>query len=587
MQHESLQPNLKLMEFFSRLEKGTTDGEKAGTRKSLDKITHIHPISSVSFQSLPLPLGTRPVKPSEETRRTTSSGLLRLPQELLLDIAELLTHPRDVCNLMRVNRQLHLRLRDVPLRKNIKDDDSSLLTWAVGRNRVELVLRLIRLKANPNTTRQWRACWDNKTPLHRAVEEENLRLVKILTKERVGWRVTVHSGTLALALERRNEWIARVLLGCVRELNIVVTTNGKTLLYMACEKKLLKIAKYLLEHGADPNWNGRSGYVRDLLLIKDPLERRVGPDTLEILRMLFLHQLEVDEDLQKIGDEHPDARVRYLFGLKTSHSIRDTADKLEDGTLLEEIKLRKIDLQSYALFPPLEKVHLSTGSRDANGTGAWTAEYTRNLKSSLSLSQKEESRVGESSPTDDIATDLEPFPELSNRQVKQNSHAQQRWSDFHKMKQPRHQDVKASKSSRVTASESSMDTPTVDADPFPPLITKAAGLNVQGQQRWTHIHSVSQGTRNSAKISRPKALETAPLKRLPPKPAGFPPLSSPPTHAKNASSDVYRDFRRRDAVPAYNGSQAAIPVIAPSAPGTVKAQSERRRGKSQWNKLDL
>lgn len=243
-------------------------------------------------------------------------GLLSLPNELLLVIAGCLSTQLDVCRFLRVNRRLSRVVGDFLLLQNIKNNDSSALLWAVRCNQVEVVRRMVDFGADLNAMHESKT-GRVETPLRRAVEDGNVRIVKILAE--AGARVLLPSpnrSPLQLAFDKGDEQITRILLDQMKGVNRLLTFSGETPLYMACAKGLVDTTRYLLDKGADPNWYGLdlgSHYATDVLLCEDTDLLRPVDKSIEILGLLMRYGLKLRENLRAVGREHSDPRVRRLF----------------------------------------------------------------------------------------------------------------------------------------------------------------------------------------------------------------------------------------------------------------------------------
>jgi hypothetical protein len=373
------------------------------------------------------------------SRRASSASILSLPDEMLLAIAEFISSQEDLANCLLANRRLYLVFRESLLQRNIKFNYSSALVWAVARNYVELVCRMVRLGADlwtPYKTYEF-GCEVLETPLQRAVKDGNLRLVKILTGNEVLkpiknlksgiWKMDIWvRDPLRLALDKKDESIARVLMNHLSEINGVIavdidTQEKKTALHMACYNRLLETARYLLSRGADPNWQEENHpqcfhYIKDLLTIQDTFQRRLNESAFKILLLLFTYGFEPDNDLEKIGSEHSDPRVRWLFYkwyLRTM-KYQPTPDIVEtdpSSTMME-------------FFPPLNAscpaVHEEAIQRwkdfyEMKRHGHWKTAGSQYMHSGVPAAK---------------CTELETFPPLSSSSPHNKSVPLERWTSF-------------------------------------------------------------------------------------------------------------------------------------------------------------
>lgn len=468
------------------------------------------------------------------------TGLLSLPDELLLAIAEFIPSQRDLARFLRVNRRLHVTLRDLLLQRNIKHSNSSVLMWAVRNNHVEVVFRMVRLKAD-----LWTSChdeifgsWVLETPLQRAVKNGNLRLVKILTKEKtqeasqapkqvdkiqrlrakIGCKQSLH-----LALERKNERIARVLANRLEGIDTVInidrsTRERKTALHTACDNRLVEATRYLLSKGADPNWQFEGGlcfrYVESLLDINDEFRRRVDDGAIEILQLLFSYGLKPDRRLRKIGNTHSDPRVRWLFGDRTVRSQQSKPKAATEESLA-------IFFENLKSFPPIAS-NSSRKTLTSELHSVWAALTDMEYRASfLKHLTKTEKRL-EVSETDSSAADVDPFPPLCLVCPEMNEEAKRRWADFKRMEQHRRQIFEA---------------------------------------------------------SQPRCLEMRAFKRPEPQKESFPALSSNIAYTNKDSSEIWANYRRRGVSPARTDSTPPITMSTMMKTG--------RQRKTKWKKVFL
>jgi ankyrin repeat protein len=277
----------------------------------------------------------------KDSQCASSIGLLDLPNELIILIGNFLPSERVLAGFTRVNRKLRHVLSDSLVLRNIHQHNSRGLLWAVRHNRVEAVYWFVRLGAGLENLH--RVCtaltcplsyWGER-PLSRAVRDGNLRIVKVLVK--AGANVLgqydepatapFDLSPLSMALEQRNEPIARVLMSAVEnvdtllwhvEIDDILPARSRklTLLHFACEKGLLRTVAHLLLRGANPNLDGRRNAlecVNSLLSYKDHHQRRLDDNRIDILRLLFSYGLRVRAEMKLTAKEHRDPRVRYMF----------------------------------------------------------------------------------------------------------------------------------------------------------------------------------------------------------------------------------------------------------------------------------
>ena len=292
-----------------------------------------------------------------------SSGLLGLPTELLLLIAEY-TPSQDLCRLIRVSQRTRTVLTDTLYLRNIHERDSSGLAWTVKNNHVEAACRFLRLNANANTTA-------GLAPLLSAVMNENLRLVKILVKAgaRPGVQYIALSKDprtlktpLGIAIYKGNASIARILIDATANLERAAL-GAFTPLGVACYAQHVEIARYLLEKGVKPdipeslvdklldvdNDYLQRSYRKYRLETQRPHEvhrQRLRDGPLAVLRLLVPYGLKVPERQQERAQTHSDPRVRYLFMAGTA--LKEAKKREEvDEFVASEVEYNEV-------FPPLD-----------------------------------------------------------------------------------------------------------------------------------------------------------------------------------------------------------------------------------------
>ncbi|KAH6644844.1 ankyrin repeat-containing domain protein [Boeremia exigua] len=255
-------------------------------------------------------------------------GLLALPTELLLLLAESFLDQTDISRLVCSTRHLRHVLWQPLLRTNIAHHGSTALLWAAANNHTDFAQVLVHLGANLETSPHFleHACiprvgryWGrnvphsgSSTPLCYAVQRRNQAMVELLVG--AGALVVavrgVGPGPFEHAYAAKHAPIIAVLTSQLRSVDAPVGRNGETPLQLACRTRYVDGVRRLLEHKADPNASAvapkeRFSHVRALLDSTSPgfytYDRFDLPtgnprdDALQILRMLFNCGLEPDE----------------------------------------------------------------------------------------------------------------------------------------------------------------------------------------------------------------------------------------------------------------------------------------------------
>ncbi|KAF1348249.1 ankyrin [Lizonia empirigonia] len=283
------------------------------------------------------------------------AGLLALPTELLLLLAESFLDQTDISRLVCTNRSLSNVLWEPLLRNNIAHHGSTALLWAAANNHTDLARQLTLLGANletsphflehaniPRVGRYWGRnvpSSGSSTPLCYAVQRRNLAMVELLVG--AGALVValrgVGFGPFEYAYAAKHAAIIDVLKSQLWAIDAAVGRNGETPLQLACRNRYVDGVRRLLEQKADPNANNvepkeRFSHVRSLLDTTSPgfytFDRFDLPsgnprdDALAILRMLFNCGLDPDESC-RCRLFRVDPRARALLEKKSASSSRD------------------------------------------------------------------------------------------------------------------------------------------------------------------------------------------------------------------------------------------------------------------------
>lgn len=183
-------------------------------------------------------------------------AFLSLPNEIIIEIVELLEKERDICSLMRASRRLYDLFDDYLYRYNITYKSSWALFWAAEHNRESTARKLLHLGANVNIKLRKGAGAKGKprlTPLHVAAEKGHLAIVKLLLE--VGAdpeaRARERFTPLYFALKARHEKVARTISRRISNLQtcLVDSERGLTPLHLSCHLGLQNCAFFFLNEG--------------------------------------------------------------------------------------------------------------------------------------------------------------------------------------------------------------------------------------------------------------------------------------------------------------------------------------------------
>ncbi|KAF1974502.1 ankyrin [Bimuria novae-zelandiae CBS 107.79] len=404
------------------------------------------------------------------------TGLLSLPTELLLLIAEHLPNQRDLGRLTRASRRIRTALIDTLYRRNINLQGSNGLPCAVRKNCVEAVCRFVRLHADINTTSEYWLLGRSPPPLHLAVARDNLRIVKILVNAGadVGILELWSKATpLAVAMKKGNNAIARILINSTKDLDDFAVPK-LTPLALACEHRLADLVEYLLQRGATACVTDK--IFQRLILSEDRYGQGLGrgstrqhtrgdgiyrmrldDQSLEVLRLLVFYGMKFSEEFLQLGDTHLDPRVRYLTLV-----ARRNKEKDED----RESFTSKMQASYTRNFPPIE---LEAETLKGSPNGFWTTQATQDLKAAL-LQKTEKPRTA---AKEDQNSDPDPFPALFSVPSHPGNKGPPLWSEFLKLEKERSEQRRRHiLESKTTASSGSPDTAELLNNNAPTLVIR-------------------------------------------------------------------------------------------------------------------
>ncbi|ORY12653.1 ankyrin repeat-containing domain protein [Clohesyomyces aquaticus] len=260
----------------------------------------------------------------------TTSRILSLANELILDIADRLDCQADLSSLSRVNHRLHNLLTPHLLKWNIRREDSSALFWAVKRKRLTLARQLLHLGANVNTSCHRSSCRSQKdTPLLGAIRARSLDMVTLLVEagadvllnNEFGFRCT----PICAAINGEHRQILLYLMSRLESLDAHLDhlDHENTALSIAVRERRVGMVKALLKAGANPNCGTREGVTPLLrLLYNDSGNLRQGlkplPETYVLARLMLKCGADPDHRYfdtspRAVGLIDKDPRVRELF----------------------------------------------------------------------------------------------------------------------------------------------------------------------------------------------------------------------------------------------------------------------------------
>lgn len=243
-------------------------------------------------------------------------GLFTLPNELILEIVQHLGRQKDRSRLARASQRFYPLIMDYISRHNVRYGGSSLLNYAAKRDLKGMARMILHLGGDVDTQCGFRLFLDKRvTPLATAAFHGHEKMVRMLLE--AGASVFIHGMRipLAMAIFKRHEKVALILSQELDSDDVPLTKTGGTALQMACGMKLVNLVRYYLERGS--RYGGRTN-VHSLpdrstalyhILRKDAskddfFKRELHEDVYQIVLMLLHHGANPDIHI-KIGVSHP------------------------------------------------------------------------------------------------------------------------------------------------------------------------------------------------------------------------------------------------------------------------------------------
>ncbi|KAF2488411.1 hypothetical protein BU16DRAFT_422296, partial [Lophium mytilinum] len=231
-----------------------------------------------------------------------NSGLVALPNEIILEIVQHLGRQKDRSNLARASQRFYPLIMHYIVRHDVRHGGSSLLNYAAKKNLGGMARNILHIGGDVNTQRGCRVGFAKRqpTPLVTAASHGHKKMVRILLKTGASHFVDGMRVPLAVAISNRHENVALILSQELDFGDMFLTKTGQMVFQMGCEMKLVNLVCHYLERGSHcaesvnaPRLHPRSTALYRTLL-KDAskdilLKRELHANAYQIVLMLLQH----------------------------------------------------------------------------------------------------------------------------------------------------------------------------------------------------------------------------------------------------------------------------------------------------------
>jgi hypothetical protein len=277
--------------------------------------------------------------------------LLKLPNEILMQIVDYLQTQREINAVTHINRRFHSVFNDFLYRENIRSGSSALF-WAANRGQESTARTIVHLGADINMPLQEPVSHPGETirystAIHIAAKKGHLAVVKVLVDAGANLEARDHRGwtPLFVALASGHEKIARTIgwnLDDAACTCIVESADGLKPLHVAARLGLSKSVQYFVDRGTDVDTKDLRGKTalhhallgslryRGNIDVPIPSKNDLFKTVLLLLDLGANPELEITatknsitttRTARQIGMHYPDERIRGLFGGRVVHRL--------------------------------------------------------------------------------------------------------------------------------------------------------------------------------------------------------------------------------------------------------------------------
>ncbi|KAF2034949.1 hypothetical protein EK21DRAFT_48243, partial [Setomelanomma holmii] len=224
-----------------------------------------------------------------------NTGLVALPNELILDIIKQLNDQEDRSHFARASQRLYPIVTNYIVRRNVRYGESSFLNHAAKRNLKVMARKILQLGGNVETRNGVHADIGPFTPLMNAAYYGHNRMVKLFIAFGASKTVNGFISPLQWALAKGHENVALTLSQRYTSATFV-KGKEKTMLQLACDAQMVSLVRFLLQRPPpqdEQEKQNRSTALFDVLeqdsSDDDFVKRELHEDVFQTATMLLQH----------------------------------------------------------------------------------------------------------------------------------------------------------------------------------------------------------------------------------------------------------------------------------------------------------
>jgi ankyrin repeat protein len=280
------------------------------------------------------------------------AGIFRLPNELLLEIVQQLDSQKDRSCFARASQRFYPLVMNYIVSHNARHGGSSLLNYAAKQNLEGMARKILFIGGNVDTeygsagavpNSQRRFTTSRLTPLAIAAQYGNKSLVRLFLEAGACQVIGGVRVPLGLALAARHESVAMMLSRGLYS-DYQFEEKGQTVLQLACEARFVKLARYFFERGPGSHTDDQCASDCSITLFRlleatackgDFIRRQLLEDVFQITMMLLKHDADPDMCMEQ-GRCRPSITTRNLASRHPDPRIRNLLSRAKPAPTITQ-----------------------------------------------------------------------------------------------------------------------------------------------------------------------------------------------------------------------------------------------------------